>query len=82
MIFRQTFSFTDGVLQPEENTARIIPCSVSSVTSKNDYRPTPQTGEEAERIMNRLSSFCRNYNVSFEKESDGVYIPIIKTASE
>ena len=82
MIFQQTFSFTDGVLHPEENLVRIIPCSVSSVTDRNDYRPTPQTGEEAERIVNRLNQFCKDYHISFEKESEGEYVPTVKNASE
>jgi hypothetical protein len=82
MIFQQTFSFTDGSLQPEENIVRIIPCSLSSVTDRNDYRPTPQTGEEAERIVNRLNQFCKDYHISFEKESEGEYVPTVKKASE
>ncbi len=82
MIFRQTFSFTDGILQPEESPVRIIPCSVSSVTERNDYRPTPQTGSEAERIMNRLNDFCESYHLSFEKETEGVYVPTLDTISE
>lgn len=82
MIFRQTFSFTNGSLQPEENKVHIIPCSLSSVTDRNDYRPTPQTGEEAERIINRLNKFCKDYHLSFEKEAEGIYIPTTKKASE
>lgn len=82
MIFQQTFSFTDGVLQPEESEARVIPCRVSSVNDRNDYRPTPQTGDEAERIINRLNKYCSDYHISFEKESEGVYVPVSKIASE
>ena len=82
MIFQQTFSFTDGSLQPEENLVRIIPCSVSSVTDRNDYRPTPQTGEEAERIITKLNKFCKDYHLSFEKEAEGMYVPTVKKASE
>lgn len=82
MIFQHTFTFTDAVLQPEENSIRIIPCSVSSVTDRNDYRPTPQTGEEAERIMKKLNGYCKDYDLSFEKESEGVYVPIENGISE
>lgn len=82
MIFQQTFIFTDSVLQAEESSVRIIPCSVSSVTDRNDYRPTPQTGDEAERIISRLNEFCSDYQLSFEKESEGVYIPVAKSHFE
>ena len=82
MILQQTFTFVDGVLQPEESPVRIIPCSVSSVTDRNDYCPTPQTGDEAERIIGRLNDFCKTYGLSFEKESEGVYVPTTPTASE
>ena len=82
MIFQQTFSFTDSVLQPEESSIRVIPCSVSSVTNRNDYCPTPQIGEEAERIMKKLNKYCSDYELSFEKESEGVYIPVEKSHFE
>lgn len=52
-IFQQTFEFRDGILwsaQPPD----IIPCSVSSVAWRNDYRPTPVSGTQAERISQRV----------------------------
>ncbi len=55
-IFQQTFTFADGVLQADENV-RIIPCSLSSVSNRNDYRPTPASGSEAERINNKIKEF-------------------------
>lgn len=82
MIFQQTFTFTDSVLTPEESTARVIPCSVSSVTDRNDYRPTPQTGDEAERIIAKLNKYCKTYHLSFTKEAEGVYIPMFHSPSE
>lgn len=53
MIFQQTFTFEDGVLK-SDNTTNIIPCSISSVSTQNDYSPTPSSGEEKERIMNKI----------------------------
>jgi len=82
MIFQHSFSFTDGVLKPEENTVRVIPCSVSSVTDRNDYCPTPQTGAEADRIIKKLNKYCKTYHLSFIQESEGVYIPVFDTPSE
>ena len=74
IIFRQTFTFIDGVLTPD-NQVEVIPCSISSVTDRNNYQPTPQTGEEAKRIMEKLNEYCTNYDLKFIEQTDGVYIP-------
>lgn len=53
MIFQQTFTITkDGV--KEDNVTNIIPCSLSSERNRNNYQPTPATGEEAERILKKI----------------------------
>ena len=58
-IFQQTFTVTsEGVLH--DNVTNIIPCSVSSEDSYNNYQPTPQTGEDAERILNKLEERSSN----------------------
>ena len=82
MIFQQAFTFVDGVLCPEETYTCVIPCSVSSVTEKNNYQPTPQTGEEAERIMKKLSGYCASFGISFEKETESRYIPRLSDTVE
>ena len=64
MIFQQTFTFVDGEKQ-EDGEIRVIPCSVSSVTDRNDFRPTPAEGEEAERIIGRINEFSKDFGVSF-----------------
>lgn len=53
MIFQQTFTFTKDGLK-EDNVTNIIPCSLSSEKSHNNYQPTPATGEEAARIMKKI----------------------------
>jgi poly-gamma-glutamate synthesis protein (capsule biosynthesis protein) len=53
MIFQQTFTFTkDGM--KEDNVTNVIPCSLSSEKSRNNYQPTPAIGEEAARIMKKI----------------------------
>lgn len=53
MIFQQTFTITeDGV--KEDDDIQIIPCSLSSVSTKNDYCPTPLEGDEKERVLNKI----------------------------
>ncbi len=74
IIFRQTFTFIDDVFVPD-NQIEIIPCSISSVTDRNNYQPTPQTGEEAKRIMEKLNGYCASYNLEFIQKIDNIYIP-------
>lgn len=53
MIFQQSFTVTqDGTITPGD--IKIIPCSVSSESGRNNYQPTPATGTEQDRIMNRI----------------------------
>lgn len=67
IIYQQTFTFRNDKLVPDDNV-RIIPCSVSSVTTKNNYQPTPSEGSEKERIIKRMNDYCKPYNISFNKE--------------
>ncbi len=67
MIFQQTFVFVDGIRQ-EEAPVQVIPCSVSSLKERNDYRPTPAQGEEAERILQRINTYSRELGAAFDTE--------------
>ena len=64
MIFQQTFTFVNGEKQ-EDKEIRVIPCSVSSVADRNDFRPTPAEGGEAERIIGRINEFSKDFGVAF-----------------
>lgn len=66
MIAQQTFYFVDGQKQ-EETEFRIIPCSISSDSSRNDYRPTPAVGEEAQRIIDRINEYSQGFGVQFDE---------------
>ncbi len=72
MIFQQTFTFVDGQLQ-EDLDARVIPCSISSVSSRNDFQPTPLEGEDASRVIGRMNSFSEGMGVSIA--ADGTLVP-------
>lgn len=67
MIFQQTFTFLDGVKQ-EDRQIRAIPCSISSVSGRNDYKPTPAQGEEAGRILDRINEYSRDFGIQFDRE--------------
>ncbi len=57
MIYQQTFTFVNGELQVNlEEDVNIIPCTLSSVSSYNDYRPTVATGDEADRILAKIQT--------------------------
>lgn len=53
MIFQQTFTITKDGLK-EDNVTNVIPCSLSSEKNRNNYQPTPATGEEATRILKKI----------------------------
>lgn len=53
MIFQQTFTMTKDGLK-EDNVTNIIPCSLSSEKSRNNYQPTPATGDDYTRIMKKI----------------------------
>lgn len=72
MIFQQTFTFVDGVKR-EGQEAKVIPCSVSSVSYRNDFCPTPADGEEYTRILGRINEYSSPFDVAFDEE--GNYIP-------
>ena len=74
MILRQTFTFVDGELLLDD-AVEVIPCSVSSISWLNDYRPTPQTGDEATRIIDKLNGFSEAHGLRFVESTEGVYIP-------
>ena len=62
MIFQQTFTFVDGE-KLDTKEARVIPCSVSSISQRNNFQPTPLEGEEAARVVERLNTYSKEYGV-------------------
>ena len=63
-IFQQAFAINgDGTLTPAE--INVIPCSISSVTNKNDFRPTPLTGDEYDRVMNKIIKYSDGMEGAF-----------------
>jgi poly-gamma-glutamate capsule biosynthesis protein CapA/YwtB (metallophosphatase superfamily) len=52
-IFQQTFYVQNGKLTARKEI-RIIPCRISSVTTRNNYQPTPLKGSEAKRVKTKI----------------------------
>lgn len=67
MIFRQTFTFVDGELQTEA-PAKVIPCCLSSVKDRNDYKPTPSEGDEKAKIIKRLNDYSKNMKIFIDED--------------
>ena len=67
MIFQQTFTFIDGEKQEDQEIC-IIPCSVSSVSDRNNFQPTPTEGDEKTRIINRINEFSQEFGVQFDND--------------
>ena len=68
MMFRQTFTVKDGKVTTYENYS-VIPCRLSSVSSRNNYQPTPAEGEEKARIAGKIQKFSNklgNTEIKFE----------------
>lgn len=61
VIFQQTFTFENGKLT-NISDPNLIPCSISSVTNRNNYQPTPLEGDEATRVLNKIQSFSSIFN--------------------
>lgn len=65
LIIQQTFAFVDGEKQ-EDTQFKVIPCSVSSISSRNDYKPTPAQDAEAQRIIDRLNEYSLELGTLFD----------------
>ncbi len=79
MIFQQTFTFQEkqdstageedaGYGLVESDDARIIPCSVSSVSFRNNYQPTPLEGKDWERVIRRINEYSKEFGVTVDEE--------------
>lgn len=55
-IYQQNFVFNDAK-QVVSTTSGIIPATVSSVDYRNDYCPTPRTGQRGAKIISRLKTY-------------------------
>lgn len=67
---KDTFIFQQSFIVGSDGTvfygkSKVIPCKISSTDAKNDYCPTPQTGEEYNRIIQKLASCSLKYPVSY-----------------
>ncbi|MGL4796709.1 MAG: CapA family protein [Paraclostridium sp.] len=61
LIYQLTFNFKDNNLVEIEKP-NIIPCVISSTKNRNDYKPTPTSGSESDRIIKKLTDISNTLN--------------------
>ena len=66
MIFQQTFYIKNGKLM-KKNDAKVIPCSLSSVSYTNDYQPKVLSGSSKTRLIQKLNNLSKGMNTSVNK---------------
>lgn len=59
-IFQQEFTFMEGIYT--ESSIKIIPCLISSVKTRNDFKPTPALGDDYERVVKKLKEYSAPLN--------------------
>ena len=64
MIFQQTFHYVDDVLT--DTSINIIPCSLSSKSDRNDYRPKILEEEEKEKVLEKIYTYSKNLDDKIE----------------
>lgn len=71
-IFQGNFKFENKKLI--SYGVRVIPCSISSVSYKNDYSPTPMTNSKKTEFLNRLNNY--SFNLNFKLSDNFYYIDV------
>jgi len=61
IIFTYTFAFKYGERLLEKESADIIPCSISSVKERNDFKPTILSDDEYERVKDKIIALSGDF---------------------
>lgn len=69
-IFQANYKFNDGNLA--SCGFRVIPCSISSVSTINDYCPTPMTGDIKNQFLSKLNDL--SFNLNFQISDEFTYV--------
>lgn len=68
VVYQQTFTFVDGILQSDID-AKIIPARISGHDSYNDYQPALANETQAGKIIQRMNEYSKSYsNVYFDEQ--------------
>ncbi len=69
MILQQSFTFKDGKLQKKASAKqlKVIPCSLSSHSSYNDYKPKILKGTAKKSGIKRINKYSKRFGIKFLK---------------
>lgn len=81
MIFQQTFTIENGEVVIDDNS-EVIPCSLSSVTERNNFQPTPLTGEDAQRVLDRIEKYSEKLSTEPDPVGQGAETETEQTGTE
>ena len=73
VVYQQTFTFVDGVLQ-DDIVAKMIPARVSGHDTYNDFQPAVANKEQASVIIERLNEYSKPYGGVFFDEQGRLQI--------
>jgi poly-gamma-glutamate capsule biosynthesis protein CapA/YwtB (metallophosphatase superfamily) len=62
-VFQQTFHFKNDILT-DKKEINILPFSISSVSDRNNYQPTLLTGQESDRVKQKIIEVSNQINGS------------------
>ena len=68
-IFQKTFRFKDGKLKRDDQL-HIIPCSISSSSSYNNYQPSILSGDQKQNIIKKMNQYSAQFKLSFDSNGD------------
>lgn len=67
MIVQAVFPLRDGVPAGEAQL-QVIPCTISSVTKRNDYCPTVADRKKSASIIQRVNTYSKSFGVTVDAE--------------
>ena len=62
VIYRQVFTFIDGIMQEDDNMT-LIPATISGHDEYNDYQPSIAGGERKTQIQNRMLQYSAPFGI-------------------
>ena len=66
-IFQQTFTLVDGELVLDTDI-QFTPCSISSVSNKNDYHPVVLEGAERDRVIEKMNGYSQQFGFALTED--------------
>lgn len=65
MIVQAVFTLADGAVSGEA-VLKVIPCTISSITNRNDYCPTIAGGKKGAAIIQKMNTYSSRFGVAVD----------------